>query len=121
MNGGDLRNHLHSQKRFSEGQTKFIIACAVLGLEQIHLNGIIHRDIKPENIVFDESGYAKLTDFGISKPWKLDNKGDSSGTASYMAPEVLMGKNYSFEVDFYALGIIMYECIVGQRPYRVGS
>jgi serine/threonine protein kinase len=54
-----------------------------------------------------------VTDFGISKPWRLENKNDTSGTASYMAPEVLTGRDYSFEVDFYALGIIMYECIVG--------
>lgn len=121
MCGGDLRQHLQSQKRLSEGQTKFVIGCIVLGLEQIHQSGVIHRDIKPENIVFDEDGYAKVTDFGISKPWKLENQGDTSGTASYMAPESLLGQSYSFEVDFYALGIIMYEGIVGQRPYKVGS
>jgi serine/threonine protein kinase len=92
-----------------------------LGLEQIHQNGIIHRDIKPENIVFDDYGYPKITDFGISKPWRIDNHTDTSGTASYMAPEVLKGKSHSFEVDFYALGIIMYECIVGQRPYKVST
>lgn len=89
------------------------MACVILGLEHIHFQGYIHRDIKPENIVFDSEGYAKITDFGISREWMEENHNDSSGTASYMAPEVLMKQNHSFDIDFYALGIMMFECIIG--------
>ena len=58
-----------------------------------------------------------MTDFGISKKWKLENKKDTSGTPGYMAPEILAWKNHSYSVDYYALGIIMYECIIGKWPY----
>lgn len=74
---------------------------------------IIHRDIKPENIIIDEYGYLKLTDFGISWTWTYNNKNDTSGTPGYMAPEVLYHQNHSYDVDFFALGVILYECLKG--------
>ena len=64
--GGDFRYHL-PYKMFNEEETRFIIACIIQAIEYVHSQGIIHRDIKPENIVFDEKGYAKLTDFGIAR------------------------------------------------------
>ena len=117
LTGGDLRYHLCKIRRFSEEETKFFIACLLLGLEYIHNNNIIHRDIKPENLVSDDKGYIRITDFGVAKIRKEDNSSETSGTPGYMAPEVLMAKNHSFPVDFFAIGIMGYEFMFGQRPY----
>ena len=90
----------------------------------------MHRDIKPENIVFDDNGYPKLTDFGISKPFNLstsslntndvfENFGivDSSGTPGYMSPEALFRLNHGPASDFFAIGVIIYEIMFRRRPY----
>ena len=79
--------------------------------------GFIHRDLKPENIVLDFRGYAKITDFGISRPIGPDNSADSSGTPGYISPEVLQLQNHGPSVDFFALGVICYEMLLGYRPY----
>ena len=117
LKGGDLRFHLTRHIRFSEEQSRFFICNIITALEYIHSKNIIHRDIKPENLVLEEEGYARLTDFGIAKQNKDDNKGDTSGTPGYMAPEVMRGGPHSFEVDFFAIGIIGYEFMKGKRPY----
>lgn len=80
--------------------------------------GIIHRDVKPENIVFDFKGFLKLTDFGISRYLRKDNASDSSGTTGYIAPEVLYHQNHGPAADFFALGVICYEMLLGSRPYQ---
>lgn len=116
--GGDLRYHIVQKRIFSEQEVKFIIACIILGLEYIHNNNLIHKDIKPENILLDEKGYAYITDFGISKFWRPDNRHDNAGTPPYMAPEILAKQHHSFSIDFYAVGIIMYEMFAGVRPYK---
>ena len=117
LTGGDLRYHLCKIRHFSEEETKFFIACLILGLEYIHNNNIIHRDIKPENLVSDENGYIRITDFGVAKIRREDNSSETSGTPGYMAPEVLMAQNHSFPVDFFAIGIMGYEFMLGERPY----
>jgi serine/threonine protein kinase len=73
VTGGDLRYYLSKRKKFSEQETKFFIACIVVGLEYMHNNGVIHRDIKPENLLLDEKGYVHITDMGISRIWSPDN------------------------------------------------
>ena len=117
LTGGDLRYHLCRIQKFTEEETKFFIACLLLGLEYIHGNNIIHRDIKPENLVCDERGYIRITDFGVAKVKKEDNSSETSGTPGYMAPEVLLAQNHSFPVDFFAIGIMGYEFMYGERPY----
>ena len=117
LTGGDLRYHLCNSQKFNEIQTKFFISCVILGLEYIHGNNIIHRDIKPENLVCDENGYIRITDFGVAKIRKEDNSSETSGTPGYMAPEVLLGQNHSFPVDFFAIGVMGYEFMFGERPY----
>jgi len=117
LTGGDLRYHLCKRRTFTEEETKFFISCLLLGLEYIHKNNIIHRDIKPENLVLDENGYVRITDFGVAKICRSDNSSETSGTPGYMAPEVLMARNHSFPVDFFAIGVMGFEFMLGHRPY----
>ena len=117
LNGGDLRFHCSRYRRFSEEQTRFFIACLVHTLAYIHKNNVIHRDIKPENIILDDKGYLHITDFGIAKENDDDNSSETSGTPGYMAPEVLKGLGHSFSVDYFAIGVIGYEFMLGKRPY----
>ena len=115
--GGDLRYQMNINQSFSESDSKFFIGCLILGLEVIHANNIIHRDIKPENLVMDFKGYLKITDFGIAKKQVKQNSSDTSGTPGYMAPEVMSFQNHTVVVDYYAMGIICYEFMMGCRPY----
>ncbi|CAD8143098.1 unnamed protein product [Paramecium octaurelia] len=117
LTGGDLRFHIGRLRRFNEEQTKFFAACIIIALEYLHQNGILHRDLKPENLVFDSSGYLRLTDLGIARIWKPENSSDTSGTPGYMAPEVMCRHNHGIAVDYFALGVIVYECMLGRRPY----
>jgi serine/threonine protein kinase len=109
---------------FTEEQTstrylslEFIVSCIVVALDYIHSCNIIHRDLKPENIVFEEGGYARITDFGVARRCKDDNAEETSGTPGYMSPEVICRMRHSFETDFFALGVIVYELVLGMRPY----
>ena len=117
--GGDLRFYLEQNIQFNEKQIKFFVANIVLSLRYLRLNNILHRDIKPDNLVFDKKGYLNLTDFGISKEVK-NNKiiKDKSGTPGYLSPEVLTGKNQTFSSDYFSLGIIIYELIFLERPFK---
>ncbi|OMJ70943.1 hypothetical protein SteCoe_30967 [Stentor coeruleus] len=114
--GGDLRFHMTNHK-FSEPEIKFLIFCLLQSLEYIHSRHILHKDIKPENIVYDSRGYAFLTDFGTSTISKAENFSETSGTPGYMAPEVICRQNHSFVSDYFALGVIIFENIMGTRPY----
>lgn len=115
--GGDLRFHMGKHRSFNEQQTKFIVCCVLMGLEYLHINCVIHRDIKPENLVFDSKGYLRITDFGIAHQLRSDNSNDTSGTPGYMSPEVMLRKCHGIESDYFALGVIAYECMLGRRPY----
>ena len=117
ITGKDLRFHLARKKRFTCEQSKFFIACTILGLEYLHYNKILHRDIKPDNLVLDKKGYVKITDFGISREMDKLIPGESSGTPGYMAPEIMCGKKHSIDCDYYCLGIMAYEFMKGVRPY----
>lgn len=119
LSGGDLRYHLCKRLRFSEKEIKFIVANILLALQYIHKNHIIHRDLKPENLVFDSKGYLHLTDFGIAHEYHPgDDIIDSSGTPGYMSPEVILKHPHTFSVDFFSLGVIVYELMLGRRPYN---
>ena len=117
LTGGDLRYHICKNRKFTEEQSKFFIACILLGLEYCHHNQIIHRDIKPENLVLDENGYVHITDFGIAKIQTENNKKETSGTPGYMSPEVLCAQNHNIAVDYFAVGVMGYEFMKGFRPY----
>ena len=108
LNGGDLRFHISRYRKFSEEQTRFFLANIIYAIDYIHSNNVIHRDIKPENLVLDDKGYVRIMP---------DNSSETSGTPGYMAPEVMKGRNHSFPVDFFAIGVIGYEFMIGTRPY----
>ena len=118
LTGGDLRYHCSRYRAFSEEQTRFFLACIIHSLSYIHKNKVIHRDIKPENLVLDDKGYVHITDFGVAKINMPDNSSETSGTPGYMCPEVMNGKNHSFPADYFSIGVIGYEFMMGRRPYR---
>ena len=118
LTGGDLRYHCSRYRSFSEEQTRFFLACIIHSLSYIHKNNVIHRDIKPENLVLDDKGYVCITDFGVAKKNMKDNSSETSGTPGYMCPEVMNGKNHSFPADYFSIGVIGYEFMMGKRPYR---
>ena len=105
LNGGELFYHLRREQKFSEDRARFYAAEIVLALEYLHAQNIIYRDLKPENVLLDREGHIRLTDFGLSKI--KESKDELAyticGTPEYLAPEVIIGKGYNREVDFWAL------------------
>ena len=117
LENGDLRKII-SSNILNERQIKFFAGNIILGLEYIHSKNIIHRDIKPENILMDDKGYLRITDFDIAVKYEPKKFYNSSGTLSYMAPErIKKNKNFSFNSDYYSLGIILYEFAIRKRPF----
>jgi protein-serine/threonine kinase len=117
--GGDLGWHLQREKRFSEYRARIYMAEVILALEELHRRNIIFRDLKPDNVLLDEEGHALLTDFGLSKENIHENNSAKSfcGSVAYLAPEILMRMGHGKAVDWYLLGVLMYEMLVGQPPY----
>ena len=100
----------------SKFQTQFYIGSIMLAIQYLHERKILFRDIKPENIIVLENGYIKLIDFGTAKEIK-DNAKTIIGTPQYMAPEVILGDLYSFEIDYWSIGICLYEFCCGLLPF----
>ena len=117
--GGDLGHHLSIEKRFTEYRARIYLCEIILALEELHKHNIIFRDLKPDNIVIDGDGHALLTDFGLSKEKVFDNYQARSfcGSLAYLAPEVIRRQGHGKAVDWYLLGVLFYEMIVGKPPY----
>ena len=118
--GGELFWHLQKETRFTEERARFYIAELVLALEHLHKYDIVYRDLKPENILLDATGHVALCDFGLSKPdlpsGQLTNT--FCGTTEYLAPEVLLDDHgYSKLVDFWSLGVLLFEMCCGWSPF----
>ena len=123
MQGGDMFFHMHDGQIviFSHDKTRFYILELVLALESLHKNNMVYRDLKPENILLDSKGHVKLTDFGLSKI--LEDEDDKAftlcGTPQYLAPEVLLKQGYDKMVDWWSLGCVMYEMLMGRLPFAI--
>ncbi|KAI8924535.1 kinase-like domain-containing protein [Entophlyctis helioformis] len=119
MLGGDLRFHLDRMGVFSEEMIRLYTAEISCGLSYLHSKRIVHRDLKPDNILLCEAGHAHLTDFNIAVRFREDRPLTAvAGSMAYMAPEVLNKKGYFASVDWWSLGVILYEVAVGKRPFR---
>ena len=116
--GGELFHLLRKRRKFSEEQSKFYAAQMVLALEYLHSREIVYRDLKPENVLIDADGYIKITDFGLSRQNLKKNDAKSiCGTPEYLAPEIILKMGYGKGVDWWTLGSIVYEMMVGVPPF----
>lgn len=115
--GGELFTHMRNQGHLSEEDTRFYISELVLLLQYLHDRSIAYRDLKPENILIDRNGHVKLTDFGFAKELGPEGTITMCGTPEYLAPEIIRGESYSHHVDWWALGILMYEMLAGFPPF----
>ncbi|EER02463.1 protein kinase, putative [Perkinsus marinus ATCC 50983] len=118
VNGGELFTHLRRARKFTDEQSKFYAAQIAAAFDYMHGKNIIHRDLKPENILLCGDGYSKLTDFGFAKIIEPGARTYTlCGTPEYIAPEVLLNKGHGKPVDWWTLGVLIYEMIVGQPPF----
>lgn len=117
--GGDMGKLLNRKRKLEESVAKIYIAEIVLAIQYLHRREIIFRDLKPDNIVIDSEGHCCLTDFGLSKEGIDDNFSANSfcGSLAYLAPEMLARKGHGKSVDWYLLGVLLYEMLVGKTPY----
>ena len=121
LQGGDLRFHLKERGRMREETAKFYAAQIVLGLEELHSHWIVYRDLKPENVLLDAKGNIQITDFGLAFMLKDDDKRRTrgqAGTRGYMAPETMGVRGYGLSVDYFSLGVMLYELLHGVRPWK---
>jgi len=119
VTGGDLMFHVLERKSFTEAQTKFYIAEIFLGLAFLHEHDIIYRDLKLDNILLDNEGHARIADFGLSRDGVPYGSTTTTfcGTPDYIAPEILNYKPYDHSIDWWSLGVLMFEMLTGEAPF----
>lgn len=116
VNGGEFFTHLRKAGRLEDAVAKFYSASVIEIFAHLHSANIIYRDLKPENLLLDSKGFLKITDFGFAKK-VLFKTYTLCGTPEYIAPEVLLNKGHGKGVDWWTLGILMFEMLAGQPPF----
>ena len=118
IKGGELYKIFKAHKRLPEPVVKFYALQIALAIGYLHSKGIMHRDLKLENILVDESGYLKIIDYGLAKTLPESNLTRTfCGTPEYLAPEMVTQQGHNFSVDWWALGILIYEMLIGVTPF----
>lgn len=114
--GGELFTQLRKSNRFSDEHSRFYASEIILALKYLHKKNIVYRDLKPENLLIDKEGHIKITDFGFAKHVN-DRTYTLCGTPEYLAPEIITSKGHGKAVDWWAVGVLIYEMLCGAPPF----
>lgn len=114
--GGELFTHLRNYHKFDEQTSRFYAAEIISAFIYLHSKTIVYRDLKPENVLITQEGHIKLTDFGFAKRIR-DRTWTLCGTPEYLSPEVILNRGHGKAVDWWSLGILIHEMLVGQVPF----
>ncbi|KAI3436823.1 hypothetical protein D9Q98_006233 [Chlorella vulgaris] len=115
--GGEFFSHLKARGKLSEEAARLYAGEVLLMFEYLHSHDIVYRDLKPENLLLDASGHLKLTDFGFAKAIGARRTYTLCGTPDYLAPEIILNKGHGKAVDWWALGVLIYEMLTGYPPF----
>lgn len=115
--GGSLNTLLKIQKRLSLNSARFYLASIITIFDYLHKKNIIYRDLRPQNILFNKNGYIKLADFGLAKKMESDVTFTMCGNPEYYSPEMIRKTGYNKSTDYWSLGILLYEMLIGCTPF----